>query len=260
MKEQLYTLLDEAFYVGLKLVDDAFKEEGVKDLTIVGGTATQAHILDLLSEHGKRTIDDLVQHKDVSARETIRPTDDYDLACSLNDNKVIHRVIGKLHGYPLDVDEDHSYHIDVVREGEKRPVIKVTSYGPDAIIRLNVSTKPKDLERLDTKWYNYFLEHAKPLNLSYGKVPLKMRAIKPEHLVAAKLTRYAPKDMFDIHTLTNVMEDKGLKFDYEEVKKILGLECTNQQRCTKTECFEEFPYTQKYGTFLNERRSTTARK
>ena len=255
MKEHLYSLLDEEFYAGLMIVTNKFRDVGLNPV-LVGGTATQAHILDLLSEHGKRSIDDLVKKGEVSAREEIRPTDVYDMWCLGADREVIRKAVDSLDNYPVEISPDHSYHTDVMRNGEKRPIIRVIGYGSEATVRLNLLLKPKDLERLDPRWAEYFVKGAKQVDLKYGKVHLRTMVTRPEHLVAANLSRNSPNDLHDIHALINTMESKGVEFDYHEVKKVLGLECKKENpRCTDEECFELFPFSDRYESFIDTRKS-----
>jgi hypothetical protein len=260
MKNAFYSLLDKDFYVGLKLVNEKFQEAGIRDLMLIGGTATQAHILGLMSDGGQKPIEVLVNKNEVSPRDRIRQTDDYDLSCLCDDPRKVLQAIRSLDKHEVEYDRDNVFRTDVLRVGEKRPIVKVVSFGGEAIVRMNLLSAPQDLERLDQAWFSYFVQNPSVTNLNYDGIPLQMRVTKPEHLVSAKLARYAPKDMFDIHSLIDTMEEKGAKFNYAEVKKILGVECTGKSGCSKDECMELFPFSGRYDAFVSERKQRAVKE
>ena len=94
----------------------------------------------------------------------------------------------------------------------------------------NFSTEPKDLERLNDreKWYGEFIGAGREIDLRNQDLVGTFRVGRPEHLVAAKLTRNSPKDQFDVHALLDTMYESGIDFDFKEIKKILDCEYTDR--------------------------------
>ena len=82
MKRQLYDLTDEPFVMFVDRLDEVLKGEEIR-YNVVGGVASQAYILDMLSKKHDRPIDGLVRYEDVRVQDYLRSTDDVDIALDL---------------------------------------------------------------------------------------------------------------------------------------------------------------------------------
>ena len=90
---------------------------------------------------------------------------------------------------------------------------------------MNLGTKPKDLRNLESLYYNKFIKEGQRIVIPYSNdFELKLRVIKPEHLLAAKISHLRPKDFMDIANLVNLMRLDGESIDLKEIEKILGVE------------------------------------
>jgi hypothetical protein len=151
---------------------------------LVGGTGIQVRIADLLCRSQKVSI------KEVPELETLlRKTKDFIIRPEgIRSKRVIAR--GK----------------------EKTDVL------------LNYQTGPQDLAGLDESFYTECIETAEDLFLKYGGSEIMVSVARPEYLIASKLTRDDPKDIWDIGMLLKTIEQNrnhSRKFKPSKVRSLL---------------------------------------
>ena len=237
MKRELYNLTDEEFAY---FVSNLHKQMEAEKLpyVLVGGAAVQAHVLDRMCRKTGKNISQLVSAPDVRLHDYFRSTDDIDLAVDssvatrhgdIEFAKIISRVLDKLQvregSERLSPSEEHFLAYVLQRGGMKRSVFQVYVDGEtdgDSMITINVGRSPRDLENLDSKFYDVFVREGQVIEISYCPgFTLTSRVIKPEHLLASKISKFRIKDTMDMHSLADIIAECGETVDVGEIKRLL---------------------------------------
>ncbi len=241
MKSPVYTLGNEEFAFFVARAGEVLKEKSIP-YAIVGGIATQAHILDRLCRHSERNVASLVKDENMRDQDYLRATDAVDVALrfleydslrglsgdrltnarnqahlttgsKINDfcNGIVH---GGDNGDYLSSTGDHVFGYGFERTGFQKPIFSVmvdrTSRSP---IFMKISRRPEDLEALDTDFYNKFVDEAVDLSIPFDDgFSLDLKVIRPEHLLAVKIALDRPKDAMDVRNLVYAMRLVG-EFD-----------------------------------------------
>lgn len=266
MKRPLYTIADEEFATLLERADAAFRDRGIKYM-LVGGVATQAHLIDYLCKDGKKLID-LVNDPDFRLQDHLRATDDIDITLNPRKNGneydkvefaskiygVLDSVVGK-EGVFMSPTENHLVTISLERKGIQRPVFRLElddNKDPEKVTSLNFYKGPEDtnerwgqeIRDFEQKFYYQFMDRAQDIRIPFclGKdITLKVK--KAEDLIATKLIRGREKDWNDILSLVNHGEAAGRPIDYKAIGEIL---CSVDSKTERT----HLPFVEKYEEFM----------
>lgn len=241
MKSPVYTLGSEEFAFFANRVEEVLKEKDIPHI-VVGGIATQAHILDRLCKHHKRDIVSLVSDENLRDQDYLRATDAVDVALKFPEYDALkglegkelefaenqaHLTTGKRinsiwdaiangcdNGDYLSCTGDHIFNYGLQRGGLQRPIFSVSvDRNMRSPIFIKISRRPEDLEALDTKFYNQFVNSGVDLSIPYaGGCNLNFRVLRPEHLLAVKIALDRPKDSMDVRNLVYTMRLVG-EFD-----------------------------------------------
>ena len=119
-KEQLYHIGDRPYFNAVERACRALKKDSHQYI-VVGGTGVQFHIAHLLSDSGRKSIDELLQEGSLSEGSNIRRTNDCDIALILNPKH--QDLIKTLESMKGDYEtEDNIYNLEWERMGFKRPI------------------------------------------------------------------------------------------------------------------------------------------
>ncbi len=225
MKEPLYSLEDREFAFLLQKVGEQLVKSKV-DYAVVGGVAAQIQTVGAICSGEKKPLEDLILMEQISERKNLRRTNDLDIIIDTPD------VLPILEGLTGETTTSNDiFTVQLERRGIKRPIYIVKSLNGEARISLNISNGPRDLERLFAGNYYIFLHEAEDVEFSYEDLHPKIRVLRPEHIIATKLTRYNPKDQFDICNLI----DLSLKYDRElnihKIADVLGVPVADLPEC-----------------------------
>lgn len=234
MKHALYNLTDEQFAF---FVDKIGVDLDGRDIPhiFVGGTAVQAHVLSRLTKKYEQPMDSL--EGSVRVQDYIRSTDDVDLALrfpeDMPDTEVGRKIKDFCESIPgeyIPGTENHIIAYTLERMGLKRPVFGVSVDDKSGEpISMNISKKPSDLNKLNTKYYNVFLEEGQELDLPFSEdYSFRVRVPRVEHVLATKISNFRAKDAMDLKNLVSVVEDVGESINLGEVRSILGPENTRK--------------------------------
>ncbi|MEK6889835.1 MAG: nucleotidyl transferase AbiEii/AbiGii toxin family protein [Nanoarchaeota archaeon] len=189
-----YTLQNRGYFDVLKMVADDFNQEGV-NYALVGGTGIQSRISDISCRAQKTTIPGTNNLEHV-----LRPTNDLDITSDADEEfftGFFNRIQALNHPNVVVLDE---------RPRSKKIVMSIKGKKDPIGVFVNYQTGPQDFSGLDTGFYSDCLETATDLILPYRGSKAQIRVATPECLVASKLTRSDPKDIFDISTLLRTMK------------------------------------------------------
>jgi len=230
MKRRLYDLTDEPFVVFVNKIGEVLRNENIPH-NIVGGVATQAYILDMLTKKYEKNISEIAYDTKIRVQDYIRSTDDVDVALDLRGEdtekiKKINKFLPKLIFEDISPSEESIIEFKSERVGASRPVFKVyvdEKGNQDTIIAMNISRNQKgDLYNLDDVWYEEFLNQTKLVSLPYlDNFNLTLNVPRLEHLLASKISKCRAKDLMDNKNLMILMKDKKIGLDFEEMEKIL---------------------------------------
>jgi len=231
MKRALYSLENEEFIFLINQLKKQFEERRIPH-NFVGGTAVQSYILDKLTKKTKSDIVSLVFNDNVRLQDYIRATDVIDLALGLgkfspmDSAKIVKDICNAVEGEYISDTENYIFEFNLERTGAKRPIFSVAVDGERAeAIALNISHRPKDLEKLNKRFYSEFLDQGQELTIPhYNHHNLRIRVPKLEHVLATKIANFRAKDAMDIQNLVSVTKDVGEKINMEEIEGILGIE------------------------------------
>jgi len=234
MKREIYNLADEELAF---LVSNLHEQMGKKGMPyiLVGGTAVQAHTLSRLQRKTGKTLAELAEDPSIRLQDYVRSTDDVDLAIHSGvEGRAGRTAVGKMIFGILDElavpevispSEDMILGYRLVRKGMKRPVFQVVIDGEtddERRLALNIGVNPADLENLDAKFYDEFVDAGQEVKMPYNRTfDVKTRVIKPEHLIASKVAKFRAKDTMDVHGLVDLMVEMGETPDLAEIKRLL---------------------------------------
>lgn len=233
MKREKYDLADEEFAFFVTRVGEQLTEREIPYI-VVGGTAVQAHMLSGLCGKYQCDIEDLVVNDHVRLQDHIRATDDVDMAWKMPskigdvtiDSRIILSALDSFCGAYESPSQNHVLEYSLDRRGIKRPRFRVRKDGKgneDDVIAMNIGRADKDLERFEPNTYYKFIAEGETLTIPYCEgFDLVTRVIKPEHLVAAKLSNFRPKDLMDLQNLYQCFKDTERDFDFKEIEDLLG--------------------------------------
>ena len=233
MKRQLYDLTDDPFVVFVNKVENVLKAENIPH-NIVGGVASQAHILDMLTKKHGKSVEDLTRDKEVRVQDYVRSTDDVDVALDLegeiDDTDKIRRItteiLPKFNFTELSPDGESILEFKSERIGASRPRYRV--YVNDKgdiedVIAMNIGRQPKDLHSLDPALYTEFLNQGKEITIPYSEgYTLNLRVPRLEHLLASKISQSRAKDLMDNKNLASLIKDLGVELDFAEISRTLS--------------------------------------
>lgn len=232
MKRALYNITDEEFAYFVNEIGKGFDEQTIP-YVFVGGTATQMHIIKRLYNIHKQDINTMAE--DVRLQDYLRSTDDIDVALSsgvYNGDNI--RYIEKINKFQdflnqevISPTEEHVVKYESVRKGAKRPVFQIhvdDKTDDEKRIALNISRRPQDLVNLESKFYQFFVDNGKRVEVPYNQnLNINVKVINPIHLLAAKISHFRAKDTMDIHNLVDLMRDNNEQIDFGKIKEILGV-------------------------------------
>lgn len=225
MKESLYSLEDREFTFLLQRVGEQLVKSKV-DYAVVGGIAAQIQIVGAICKGEKKPLEDLILTEQVSERKNLRRTNDLDIIIDIpNVLPILEELTGET------TTNNDIFTVQLERRGIKRPIYAVKSLNGEARIALNISNGPKDLERLFAGNYYIFLHEAENVDFGYEDLHPKIRVLKPEHIIATKLTRYNPKDQFDICNLIDLALKYNKELDINKIAEVMGVPVVDSPEC-----------------------------
>jgi hypothetical protein len=232
MKRERYDLTDEEFAAFVDRSSRILEEQEVPHI-IVGGTAVQAHMLLNLCKKHNCTIEELVLRDDIRLQDYIRATDDVDMAWKLPKGKDLSEssrqvlsILDSFSGEILSPSENHLIKYTQTRRGIKRPKYRIEINGrstEEDVIALNISRTSSDLQKLDSKLYERFIQERKKISIPFcSGYDLKLSVVKPEYLIATKISNSRPKDTMDLQNLASIFQERGIKIDKDAIHRILS--------------------------------------
>lgn len=234
MKRELYDLSDEEFAY---FVDNLNKQMNEKEIPyiLVGGTAVQAHVFKRLCAKTGKNLEQIIADPTIRIQDFVRATDDIDLAIDSSivrtkgDTvfaKEIMSVFDGLKGEYISPSEEHIFEYQLTRRGVKRPVFQIyvdEETDDEQLIAMNVGRYKSDLNSLDSKYYDKFVNQGQEISIPYNSnFNINLRVIKPEHLLASKISKFRAKDTMDLHTLADCIVESKEKINLGEVREILS--------------------------------------
>lgn len=233
MKRELYDLTDEEFAFFTNHLNDQLNEKKIP-YVLVGGTAVQAHVLSRLCSKTGKTLEQIISDPNIRVQDFIRATDDIDIALDSSvvkekgDTlfaKEIMDVFDGIKGEYFSPSEEHIFEYQLIRRGIKRPIFQISVDGEtdnEQIISMNVGRYKSDLYNLDSKYYDKFVEEGENILIPYSlNFNLSLRVIRPEHLLASKISKFRAKDTMDMHILADCMTENREKIDLSEIRRLL---------------------------------------
>jgi len=232
MKRQLYDLTDDPFVVFVDKVGKVLVDENISH-NIVGGVASQAYILHMLSKKHGQSVEGLIRNKDVRVQDYVRSTDDVDVALDLEGEvdtdrirRITTEILPKFEFTELSPDGESILEFRAERVGASRPRYRVyvnDKGSTEDVIAMNIGRQPKDLHGLDPSWYGEFIDQGEEINIPYSdKFNLRLRVPRIEHLLASKISQCRAKDLMDDKNLAILAKDTGLELDFDEIDKVLA--------------------------------------
>jgi hypothetical protein len=266
MKRPLYTIADEEFATLLDRADAAFKDKGIKYM-LVGGVATQAHIINYLCKEDKKLID-FINSPDFRLQDHLRATDDIDITLNPRKNGeeydkvafagkiygVLENIVGK-EGIFMSPTENHLVSLSLERKGIARPVFrlglddnkdseKITSFNFYKGAADTNERWGKDIQEFENRFYFQVMDRAEDVKIPFCQnKDIILKVEKAEDLIATKLVRGREKDWNDILSLINHSESAGKPIDYEIIREML---CGADPRTEKA----YIPFVEKYEDFM----------
>lgn len=266
MKRPLYTIADEEFATLLDRADAAFRAKGIKYM-IVGGVATQAHLINYLCKDGKKLVD-FVNDPDFRLQDHLRATDDIDITLNPRKNgeeydkvefaskiySVLESIVDK-DGMFMSPTENHLVSISLERKGISRPIFRLgldDDKDPEKVTSLNFYRGSddtnerwgKDIQEFENRFYYQVMDRAEDVKIPFcQKKDIILKVEKAEDLIATKLVRGREKDWNDILSLVNHSEAAGTPIDYKVIEKVL---CSVDPKNERT----YLPFVEKYEQFM----------
>ncbi|HLF53759.1 MAG TPA: hypothetical protein VI544_01130 [Candidatus Nanoarchaeia archaeon] len=273
MKRSLYTIADEEFATLLERAHAAFAAKGMKYM-LVGGVATQAHIISNLCRSGKTLMDFVVDPK-FRLQDFLRATDDVDITLSPEKNgelmtpeekvkyaekvfSVLDEIVGDKttygHGLVMSPTDEHLVAISLERKGLARPVFMLgldSEPTGDKTVSFNLFKGPEDtnprwgndIVEFERRFYDDFMNRGVELKIPFsdGK-DIALRVKKVEDLLATKIIRGRDKDLGDTLSLARHSERAGTPIDYEAIRRLLSSNDPkyDQPNLSFVEKFEKF--------------------
>lgn len=268
MKRALYSIDDEEFMTLLERTDEVLRAKSIPYL-IVGGVASQAHIVNYICQKEKgTTLYDLSHSNDFRVQDHFRATDDIDI--TLDTRKIsedssnveipreVMNALGQIEGDGIYTSStgDHLVAIKLERQGIKRPIFRLgfdkEADSPDSEISFNLYYGPYDTnnrwsrEMIDFENANYFdfFETGKRLSLPVfqeRKVELNVKGV--EELIATKIARAREKDWTDVLLLYRHSNEANQPIDISKIEKLLCAEDQKYHTVNET-------LTSRFGKFL----------
>lgn len=212
VKQALYNIQKPEYFYALFALTREFYNKNIP-ITVVGGAAIQAHIANGLGRKTGKTVDQL------DLENILRKTDDIDVV-SMCEEKDVLEVLNGLK-YEEEIGDD-VYSIEVIRNGSKRPKVRVDSCLNVCDIMINVSTNKGDLKKLDKQYYEATVNKFQPMVLKNKGIKAELRVLRPEYVLAAKLKLAREKDIIDIENLSKIFSENDIELDYGKIKEIVG--------------------------------------
>ena len=182
--------MDREYYDTLKILTEEFDRKGIQ-YALVGGAGIQARIADFFCKNQKTDISNTI-----GLESLLRETKDFDITTN-SPEEVFVNYFNELQAI--------NPNVSVFPERLRSKRIKVS--GKEEIsVFLNYQTGPQDFAGLDEHFYLDCIETAQPINLKYSNEECSVFVATPECLIASKLTRNDPKDIWDIGAVM-----KGMK-------------------------------------------------
>jgi len=215
VKERKYDLLNKEYFYGISALFREFSEKKIPAV-LVGGAAVQAKIASLASNG--RPLNEVQ-----GLENLLRKTDDFDISTVATDQQVID-FLKNIDGKYDEAVGNNIYNLKIDRMGLKKPKIIVERAGEndysDSLISLNIENSPRDLLRLDEKYYETIINNSETLDLENSGIKASIKVAKPEYLIAAKSLRFADRDREDIYNLTKAMKESNSKINWYGLKII----------------------------------------
>jgi hypothetical protein len=233
MKRQLYDLTDDPFVVFVNQIGHVLRAESIPH-NIVGGVASQAYILNMLTKKHGKSVRDLTRDKEVRVQDYVRSTDDVDVALDLegetDDTDKIRRItteiLPQFNFTELSPNGESILEFRAERVGASRPRYRVyvnDQGGAEDVVAMNIGRQPKDLHSLDPVWYAEFLDQGKEITIPYSEgYTLRLRVPRLEHLLASKISQSRAKDLMDNKNLASLAKDMGVELDFAEISRTLS--------------------------------------
>jgi len=238
VKRALYDLSNEEFALFVDVLGKSFDQEQI-DYIYVGGTAVQLHLANLLCKKEGIGLEKLAE--DHILQDFLRPTDDVDIALAssvyLDDerqnevaylrriNAVLTPITVQTH---LSPSGNRLVEYRFARKGAKRPILNVfvdEEWSDGERIMMNISRKPEDLEKLESKFYDRFVELGERVSVPYNApFTINARVIPITQLLATKASNFRAKDAMDIQNLVELMRGVEVPVDYATIEATLGPE------------------------------------
>jgi hypothetical protein len=231
MKRELYDLTDEPFAMFVNRVGETFREEEIPH-NIVGGTAVQLNVLDMLTRIHGTDVQGLVLNPEIRLQNYLRSTDDVDVTLKLvGDDKSriqrINRVLPKLAFEGLSPSAESIIEIRSSRIAASRPTFRVyvdDRGSEEDVIAMNIgrNSERDKVNGLDNKWYDIFIDNSVELDVPYmDGFSVRANVPKFEHLITSKIAGWRAKDIMDLRNLMDLARDSDREVDYDEMEKAL---------------------------------------
>ena len=228
-KEMLYTVADAEYLFALNRFNTVMREGSVNPV-LMGGAGVQALVAHYVGRGGERSIEEMMASEDLREGTNLRRTNDGDfLTVTDYDNPTLLGIVGRLAGESIPT-ENGLYDISIERRATKRPVLYVTGLNGEARVMFNLLTGPGSQKRLDPKHYEAFFEQAIEVTLVNDDGTCTLYVERPEHLIANKLARGVPKDLFDTAVLVETMDETGNDLDRKEIRRVMGTKYATEYR------------------------------
>ncbi len=234
MKRELYNLTDEEFAFFVNNLHKQTKNRKIS-YVLVGGTAVQAHVLNRLCNKTGKNLEQIISDPNIRVQDFIRSTDDIDIALDssiagkkgeMNFAEDVMGLLKDLTGEDFSPSEEHILEYRLARTGIKRPVFQIYVDGEtddEQRIAMNIGRNKSDLKNLDSKYYDKFVKEGQEIVIPYNsQFNINTRVIKPEHLLASKISKFRAKDTMDLHMLADCMTQSKEKIDLVETRSILS--------------------------------------
>jgi len=232
MKRQIYSLDNPEFAFLVDRIDQVLRRDVLNiPYSFVGGVAIQAYTLDHLCRKYGANISNIERNKNIRLQDHLRATDDIDIMLKFpegtDDTRKSNTILTSLDWLEgeelMETEETHVLKYTLSRRGIQKPKIAVEVNGiAGEEIALNISRGPQDLYRLEGRFYDERIDQARTLVLPYSAgFKVSLNVPREEHLMAAKIAHFRPKDAMDIQTLVGVMKESGREIDRKELEKML---------------------------------------
>lgn len=229
----LYDITNQEFSLFINQMSTALSNSKI-DYILVGGVATQLHILDILCRQHGLSITEIAEK--YRLQDFIRATNDIDLTLSeetyknsRNEKEYLDTIVAVFDSFTdedvFSPDENHVLNYSWTRKGARRPKFGISidsAHKKCDQIMLNIARKQTDLEDIDTKHYPQFIERHRKLSVPYNpQLTIKTKAMSITDLLAVKIAKSRSKDIMDFKNLVRVMTKNNQKIKWKELSQIL---------------------------------------